>query len=146
MAIWALTGWLSESESYITTDGQSASLSWNEAPVWDLRPDFYYCQTVAGLLIWGALSDERTDLSFIIAPGPCQCRYFGTDSHGTRDHNLLSQIRDFPFSSPPTTRRDTVEVFDSSLRRFLEDWIGNTFHNGSNSLVVIQRSHCCCSL
>jgi hypothetical protein len=22
---------------------------------------------------------------------------FGSDSHGTRDHNLLSQIRDFPF-------------------------------------------------
>jgi hypothetical protein len=32
------------------------------------RPDFYYCQTVAGLL-WGFLSDERTGLSFIIAAG-----------------------------------------------------------------------------
>jgi hypothetical protein len=30
-----------ESESYITTDGQSDSLSWNKAPVWGLRPDFY---------------------------------------------------------------------------------------------------------
>jgi hypothetical protein len=44
---------------------QSASLSWNKAPIWDLRPDLYYCQTVvAGLLMWGALSDERTGLSF----------------------------------------------------------------------------------
>jgi hypothetical protein len=25
---------------YITTDGQSASLSWNKAPIWSLRPDF----------------------------------------------------------------------------------------------------------
>jgi hypothetical protein len=25
---------------------------------------FYYCQTIAGLLMWGALSDERTGLSF----------------------------------------------------------------------------------
>jgi hypothetical protein len=33
-----------ESESYVTTDGQSASLSWNKAPIWGLRPDFYYCQ------------------------------------------------------------------------------------------------------
>jgi hypothetical protein len=49
-----------ESESYVTTDGQSASLSWNKAPIWGLRPDIYYCQTVAGLLVWGALSDERT--------------------------------------------------------------------------------------
>jgi hypothetical protein len=25
-----------ETESYITTDGQSASLSWNKAPIWGL--------------------------------------------------------------------------------------------------------------
>jgi hypothetical protein len=66
----------SQSQSYVKTDGQSASLSWNKAPNWGLRPEFYYCQTVAGLLMWGALSDERTDLSFTIAPGPCQCRQF----------------------------------------------------------------------
>jgi hypothetical protein len=41
------------SESYITTDGQLTSLSWNKAPIWGLRPDLYYCQTVAGLLMWG---------------------------------------------------------------------------------------------
>jgi hypothetical protein len=41
----------SESESYITTDGQPTSLSWIKAPIWGLQPDFYYCQTVAGLLI-----------------------------------------------------------------------------------------------
>jgi hypothetical protein len=48
-----------ESESYITTNGQSASLSWNKAPIWGLRPDFYYCQTVSGLLICGALAVTR---------------------------------------------------------------------------------------
>jgi hypothetical protein len=52
------------SESYVMTDGQSASLSWNEAPIWGLRSDFYYCMTFAGLLMWGALSDERTGRSF----------------------------------------------------------------------------------
>jgi hypothetical protein len=46
------------SQSYVTTDGQSASLSWNKAPIWGLRPDLYYCQTVAGLLC-GALSLTR---------------------------------------------------------------------------------------
>jgi hypothetical protein len=45
-----------ESESYVTTDGQPASLSWNKAPIWGLRPDFCYCQTVVGLLMWGSLS------------------------------------------------------------------------------------------
>jgi hypothetical protein len=48
----------SEFYSYVTTDCQSASLSWNKAPIWGLRPNFYYCQTVAGLLMWGAASDE----------------------------------------------------------------------------------------
>jgi hypothetical protein len=54
---------LSESESYVTTDGQSASLSWNKAPFWGLRPDLNYCLTVAGLLIWGALSDCQSHIA-----------------------------------------------------------------------------------
>jgi hypothetical protein len=65
----------SESESYVTTDGQSASLSRNKAPIWGLRTDFYYCQTVVGLLTWGALPDERTGRSFTIAAGPRQRRH-----------------------------------------------------------------------
>jgi hypothetical protein len=63
-------------ESLITTDGQSASLSWNKAPVWGLRTDFYFCQTVASLFIWDALSDERTGQSFRIAPSPRQLSHF----------------------------------------------------------------------
>jgi hypothetical protein len=65
-----LTNEFLKSEIYVTTDGQSTSLSWNKAPIWGLRPDFYYCQTVAGLLIWGVLSNERMGLSFTIAAGP----------------------------------------------------------------------------
>jgi hypothetical protein len=68
--------WTSESESYVTTDGEQASVSWNKAPIWGLQPDFDYCLTVAGLLIWGALSDERTGLSFTIAAGPRQHSHF----------------------------------------------------------------------
>jgi hypothetical protein len=57
-------------EFYVTTDGQSASLSWNKAPIWDLRPDFYYCQL---RVCWcGALSEGRAGLSFTIATGPRQ--------------------------------------------------------------------------
>jgi hypothetical protein len=63
---------MSESESYVTTDGQSASLSWYKAPLWSPRSDFYYCQTVPDLLMSGALSDERTGVSFTMAAGPCQ--------------------------------------------------------------------------
>jgi hypothetical protein len=60
------------SHIYITTDSQLASLSWCQSPIWGLRPDFYYCQTVECLLIWGALSDERTGLPFKITAGPRQ--------------------------------------------------------------------------
>jgi hypothetical protein len=60
---------VSQSQSYVTTDGQSASLSWCQAPVWGPRPDFYYCQTVAVMPMWGALADERTRLSFTMAAG-----------------------------------------------------------------------------
>jgi hypothetical protein len=42
----------------------SASPPWTKAPIWGLRPDIYLCWTIAGLLTWGALSDERTGLSF----------------------------------------------------------------------------------
>jgi hypothetical protein len=59
-----------DSQSYVTTDGQSGRLSWCQAPIWDPRPDFYCCQTVSGLLSRGTFSDVRTELSFTIAPGP----------------------------------------------------------------------------
>jgi hypothetical protein len=62
----------SQNQSYITTDSQSASLSWCQAPIRGIRPDFYYYQRVAGVLMWSALSDERTGLPFIISAGPRQ--------------------------------------------------------------------------
>jgi hypothetical protein len=101
----------SESESYVTTDGQSASLSWNKAPIWGLRPDFYYCQTVAGFLIWGALSDERTGLPFTISVGPRQRSHSRIPvPWDSRPYFTVSDSR-LPFTSPRTTRRVTVEVF-----------------------------------
>jgi hypothetical protein len=96
----------SQSQSYVTTDGQSASLSWNKAPIWGLRTDIYYCQTVAGLLVWGALSEERTGLSFTITtvwrrlmPGDCDvgsCPFLPMRAHSS--HPL------FPFSSSSQSR------------------------------------------
>jgi hypothetical protein len=55
---------ISQRQTYVTTDRQSASLSWNKAPIWGLRPVLYYCQTVAVVFMRGARSDERTGLSF----------------------------------------------------------------------------------
>jgi hypothetical protein len=66
----------------------------------------------------------------------------GSESLGTRDHILLSDLR-LPISSPPTTRRVTMEVFDPASRRSLgsslynlgEDQTENTVSN-SYSIVM----------
>jgi hypothetical protein len=98
-------------------DGQSASLSWNKVPILGLRPDFYYCQTVVVSLMWGALSNERTGLSFKIAAGPRQRSHSRVRvPWDSRPYFALLDSR-LPFSSPPTTRMATAEVFDPASTR-----------------------------
>jgi hypothetical protein len=64
-----LTNDNSQSQSYVTTDSQVLVSS----IFLGTMARFYYCQTVAGLLMWGTLSDERTGLSFTIAAASHQC-------------------------------------------------------------------------
>jgi hypothetical protein len=45
-------------------------------------------QTVVGLLMWGALSHERTGLLLALA----SAAILGSESRETLDHTLLSQI------------------------------------------------------
>jgi hypothetical protein len=97
----------SQSQSYVTTDGQSTSLSWNKALIWGLRSHFYYCLTVADLLIWGALSDERTGLSLDRCLGFC-LSYIATDGQSASlswnkapVHSLFITARQLGWKSPP---------------------------------------------
>jgi hypothetical protein len=86
---------------------------------WGLRPDvfFYCCQTFAGLLMWGALADESTNLSFTIAPGPPQHSNFRVRvPWDSWPYFTVSEPR-LPFWSPPTTRKVTVEIFDLASTR-----------------------------
>jgi hypothetical protein len=89
----------SHSQSFVTTDGQSASLSWCEAPIWGLRPDFYYCQTVQ--VCWcGALSLTRERvccLQFLLA-SPAQS-FLGPSPAG-----LVTISYCLRFETPPTWR------------------------------------------
>jgi hypothetical protein len=46
-------------------------MSWREAPIWDLRPIFPILSLIIfrhflGLLMWGALSDEKSGLYFSV--------------------------------------------------------------------------------
>jgi hypothetical protein len=43
----------SESECYVMTNGQSASLSWSKAPIWGLWPGLYYMCDSYGLVLVG---------------------------------------------------------------------------------------------
>jgi hypothetical protein len=99
------------SRSHIATDGQLVSKSWCPASsgvhdqifitVWQLRS-----------FLWGALSDERTGLSFVYVGGLCQ----HSISRVRVPYFTVSDLR-LPFSSPPTTRSVTVEVFDPASPR-----------------------------
>jgi hypothetical protein len=88
---------LGRTESKLSYDrkwvGQSLSVS---SPIWGPRPDVCYCQTVAGLLTFGALSDEKTGLSLKLLLALANAVILGPESRGTHDHILLSQIRDSP--------------------------------------------------
>jgi hypothetical protein len=105
----------SQSQSYITTDRRSASPSWCQAPIWDQRPIFpilsliiiFFFFTISGLLMWSALSDEKSGLYFSVFAG-----------HGQRS---LSQIW-VPwdswayfivsiFETPPTWRTRFLYLF-----------------------------------
>jgi hypothetical protein len=113
-----------ESESYVTTDGQSASLSWNKSPIWGLWPHIYYSQTAA-VCWYGALTLTRgrvCNLQLLLALASAVI--LASESRGTRDHILLSQIRDFHFyrllqlaelrwrySTPPPHRIGPVSDF-----------------------------------
>jgi hypothetical protein len=95
-----LNHWTTPVQSYITTDGQPASLSWNKAPIWGLWPDLDYCLTVAGLLVcwFGAPSLTRGRVCHLqLLLTFASTVIFGSESRRTRGHILLSEIRDFPF-------------------------------------------------
>jgi hypothetical protein len=75
------------------TAGQSVSKSWCRAPSGTHDQIFsYYYLTVPVLVLWCALPDERTGLSFVYAAGSSQRSLSRVRVLGTRDHILLSQI------------------------------------------------------
>jgi hypothetical protein len=80
---------------------------------------FITCVTVTVLFLWGALLDERSGLSFVCAGGPCQRSLSRVRVRwDLRPYFTVSDLR-LPFSSPPTTRRVTVEVFDPASTRVM---------------------------
>jgi hypothetical protein len=134
----------SQSQSYVTRIGQSVL---GPRTHLGLKTTRFIFLLVAGLLMWGALSDERMGLSFTIAAGPRQRSH--SPVRITRDSWPYFTVSDsrfpqpggptpciyipqkqggpiippgiwVPFSSPRTTHRTTVEVFDPAST--VADW------------------------
>jgi hypothetical protein len=83
---WITLDWL-QSQSYVMPRGERASLSWRQAPS---GPKIrLLLLSVAGLLMWDVLSDERTGLSFTIAAGPRQSSHL----RDTWPYFTLSDLR-----------------------------------------------------
>jgi hypothetical protein len=71
------------------------------------------------LLMWVALSDERTGLSFTTSAGTRQRSHSRVRvPWDSRPYFIVSDPK-LPFLLPPTTRRATVEVFNPA---FTWDW------------------------
>jgi hypothetical protein len=75
------------------------------------------CNNSYGLVLWGAFSDERTSLAFVYAAGPCQHSLSRVRvPWDSRPYFTVSDLK-IAFSSPPTTRRVTVGLFDPASTR-----------------------------
>jgi hypothetical protein len=95
----------------------SQSVSLGVEPHLELMTRYLLLFDSYGLVLWGALSDERTSLSFVYAAGPRQRSLSRVRVPWiSRLYFTVSVLR-LPFSSPPTTRRVTVEVFDPASTR-----------------------------
>jgi hypothetical protein len=125
----------SESVSYITTDAQSVSLSWNKSPVWGLRPDLF---TIRQLRVCrcGVLSLTRgrvCRLQLLLALA--RAVIFESVFHGTRDHILFSEIRDFPF-------RRLLRLAGLRWRYSTPPPHGSDLNSRINSLFIAFREQC----
>jgi hypothetical protein len=106
--------WLGQSQSHIATDGLSISKSWCRAPsgthdqifitLWQLRFCFYGAPS---------LTRGRVCLLYILL-ALASVVFLGSESQTVSDFRL-------PFSSPPMTRRITVEVLVPASTRV---WLG----------------------
>jgi hypothetical protein len=87
--------------------------------------------------MWGALSDERTGLLFTIAPGPRQRSNFRVRVPRDSCQYFTASDSRLPFSSPPTTRSVTVEVFEPASTRESD---GYSSTSGSRPLFTTSRT------
>jgi hypothetical protein len=103
------TGWHSYSPRHWVQVKVKVTLRLTVGQSWGSWPDIYYCLTVTVLFLWGALSNERTSLSSVYAAGPRQRSLSRVRAPWISRPYFTVPVLRLPFSTPPTTRRVTVE-------------------------------------
>jgi hypothetical protein len=136
----------SKSKSKSKSKSHSVSKSWCRAPsgahgqtlitLWQLRSCF------VGRPLW---REDGSGLSFVYAAGPCHRSLSRIRvPWDSRPYFTVSDLR-LPFSSPPTTRRVTVEVFDpASTRRRLPFWSPPTYKSTRRTEYNLLIQQCLC--
>jgi hypothetical protein len=104
----------SRSRSHIATDGQSVSMSWCRAPSGD-RDQIFITVWQSRCCFCGAPSLTRGRVCLLYCPLPLQS-FSGPSPLGLATIFYCPRF-ETSFSSPPTTRRVTVEVFDPAFTR-----------------------------
>jgi hypothetical protein len=123
---------LNPSLSYVTPDGQSVSLSWCQAPIWGLRPDFYYFQTVSW---WVALSLTRGRVCRLqLLLTLASVAIFGSESRGTRDH-----IYCLRFETSLSVASYYSQRYGGGIRPLLQTWL-TTLNAWINSVYNFQAA------
>jgi hypothetical protein len=131
--------WLIELSEFVTTDCQSASLSWNKTHIWGLQAEFLLSDSCdfadVGRSLW------REDESVVYN---CRWRSPAQSFSGTSPVGLAVIFYclrfETSFSSPPTTRRVTVEVFSKSKLYYDRRSAGQSVLEQSTHLGLTTRS------
>jgi hypothetical protein len=128
-----------QSKSHIATDGQSISKSWCRASSGAHDQIFitlFLLFDSYGVVFSGALSNERAGLSFVYAAGPHQASFSRVRvPWDSWPYFIFSDLR-LPLSSPSTTRRVTVEVFEPA-----STWVQITAH--LSRYIAAERTWTC---
>jgi hypothetical protein len=130
-------------------------------PIWDSRSHFYYCHIVAGLFMWGTISEQDASVVYnCCRPSPAQsytdpspagimtifyCLRFESTPYlyhpgsGWPSYNPRQWIS---FSSPPTNPRAAVEVFEPGSTMGIGEWLASppaALSQGKQSPVPIEQ-------
>jgi hypothetical protein len=143
VSYWELNWTQSQNQSHISTDGESVSqsVSLGVEPHLGLMTRYLLLFDTFGLDFVGRPLWREDRSVFVYAPGPCQRSLSRVRvPWDSWPYFNASGLR-LPFSSPPTTRRVMVEVFDPAFTLGQLNWF---------SLYSLRTDHaqntqfCCC--